>query len=108
MRRQTIGNALALAATLEGQHQAGQLGRAAAERRPEAERATPALDFAGQGVGKFECRIPHQRAVGEDPSLLAGLVTLQGRGEAGRALLGRQEEIVACLVCIGDDLIDTL
>ena len=66
-----VGAAAAGAAAIEPEHQAGLLLGAAVVRRFHAERAVIA---AHQGRVAFEerkARIPHQRAVGEDPEILA-------------------------------------
>ena len=108
VRRQAIGDTLAGPAALERQHQPRKLRRAAAERRPEAEGAMPALHQAGRGLGEFERRVPHQRAVGEHPGLVAGRIACHRLAQARRALLGAQEEVVSGLAGVLDDLLDPL
>ena len=59
--------AAAGAARQQAEDQAGLLRRAAIMFRVDAEGAVPAVQARRLRLGRGEARIPHQRAVGEDP-----------------------------------------
>ncbi len=70
--RDAVGDAPARAAGHEAEHQARIVRHAAAEHQAHAEAAAEAVDVAGQALVDVDRRIPHQRAVAEDPKILAG------------------------------------
>ncbi len=64
-----IGDAAARAAAVEPEYEAGPVGGAAVAVRIHTERSVPAVQQRRARVGMSEPRIPHQRAVGEDPDV---------------------------------------
>ncbi len=91
-RRNPIGNAAAIAAAVEPEHQAGRLWRAAVHEGIDAERAVGADQAGMAALEDVEARPPHQRSVGENPQVCAGLLNFCGhrvgirrRGRVDRA-----------------------
>src|SRR5476649_1287501 len=68
LERQAMGEAAARAARQQAEDQAGLLGRAAIMFGGDAEGAMPAVQAGRDRLGRREARVPHQRAVAEDPS----------------------------------------
>ena len=66
-----IRHAAADAATIEPQHQAGLLGRSAMHERIDAQRAVQPGQLGGLALEIIEARPPDQRAVAEDPEIIA-------------------------------------
>src|SRR5208282_1189551 len=64
-----VGDAAAGAARLQAEHQARQLGRAAIAPRVDAEGAMVAAQEGRRALEIGEARVPHERAVAEDPEL---------------------------------------
>src|SRR5690606_20257298 len=78
-----IGDAAARPAAIEAEHQPGPLGRATIAHRVEAEGAVIAAQERGPRLVERKARIPDQRAVGEDPEILA-----VGRRRTGAIVAG--------------------
>jgi EAL domain-containing protein (putative c-di-GMP-specific phosphodiesterase class I) len=71
-RLHPVGDPLAGAALVEAEHKARPLDRAAMMERVDAERPMRADDCPRHALGEVEARLPHQRAVPEDPELSRG------------------------------------
>jgi len=85
--RQPVDDALARAAAIERQHEAGRLGGAAkAPVPPEAEVPVPALGDGHALLDEIEGRIPDERAIGEDPEI-AVAVGRRGGENGGDGLI---------------------
>src|SRR5216683_1686141 len=65
--RQAMGEATAGAARQQAEDEAGLLRRAAIMLRVDAEGAMPTVQARGPRLGRGKARLPHQRAVAEDP-----------------------------------------
>src|SRR3981189_2027948 len=77
--RQAVGEAAAGAARQQAEDEAGLLRRPAIMLRVDAEGTMPALKARGPRLGCGKSRIPHQRAVAEDPAWLGfGVVARRG------------------------------
>ncbi len=74
------------AAAVEAEHQAGVVVGAAADVAPQAERAVVAVDVPAPPLGEAEGRVPGQRAVGEDPEVVARRMVAKERPPHGMAL----------------------
>jgi hypothetical protein len=70
--RNPEGNALASSAMIKPQHEAGSLDRATMADRIDAERPMRAAEQGRNALDIREARPPHQRAIAEDPEVLAG------------------------------------
>lgn len=70
--RQAMGETAAGAARQQAQDQPRSFRRAAIMLGIDAEGAVPALQAGGLSLGRGEARIPHQRAVAEDPARPGG------------------------------------
>jgi hypothetical protein len=103
-----IGDAVAGAALLDAQHQAGPFRRAAAQGRPEAKRAAPALEPRRPALDIIERRVPHQRAVAEHPGVGALGPAGEAVGQPLIAVLARQEVVEAELARFLGQLLDAL
>src|SRR6185437_4404930 len=68
--RQAMGPAAAGTAGEQAEDQTGLLGRAAIVLGVDAEGAVEAMQPRRLGLAHGEARVPHQRAVGEDPERL--------------------------------------
>ena len=82
--RDAIHDAVAAAAAVEPEHQAGALGRAAVHARPQAEAAVIAVDGGDDPLVEVEHRVPDQRAVREDPDV--GLTVRRAKDRLERVL----------------------
>ena len=71
--RNAVGDAAAIAAAVEAEHQAGLLRRAAMHEGIDAERAVGADQPGVAALEEVEARPPHQRSVGEDPKISPSL-----------------------------------
>ena len=67
------GDAAAHSAAVEPQHQAGPLRRAAMDKRIDAQRPVQADEPRRHAFDEVEARIPHQRAVAEDPEIFGAM-----------------------------------
>src|SRR6266702_3383116 len=67
LSRQAMGEAAAGAARQQAEDETGLLRRAAIMLRVDAEGPMPTVQARGPRLGRGEARIPHQRAVAEDP-----------------------------------------
>ena len=72
-RRHPVGDAAAVAAAVEAEHQAGLFRRAAVDEGIDAERPVRADQPRRAALEEFEAGPPHQRAIGENPQVAAGL-----------------------------------
>ena len=72
--RHPVGDAAAIAAAVEAEHQPGLFRRAAMDEGIDAERAVGADQPGMAALKGVEARPPHQRAVAEDPEIAAILV----------------------------------
>ena len=72
--RHPVGDAAAIAAAVEAEHQAGAFRGTAMDEGIDAKRPVGADQAGVAALEVFEAGPPHQRAVGENPQVLAALV----------------------------------
>ncbi len=72
--RHAVGNAAAIAAAVEAEHQSGFFRRAAVHEGVDTERAVGADQAGGAAIEIGKVGPPHQRAIGKNPQVVTGLV----------------------------------
>src|SRR5579859_5052782 len=79
-------------AALQGEHETGAVGRAAAKMGPEAEAPVVAAHVRAMPLGPMDGRVPDQRAVSEDPDVAGcvGPVLQEPSDRGGMLLVGRE------------------
>jgi hypothetical protein len=71
------GDTAAHSAPVETQHQSGPLGRAAMDKRIDTQRPVQTDEPSRYTLDKFEARIPHQRAIAENPEVFRAMLVEQ-------------------------------
>src|ERR1051325_7413943 len=88
-----IGDAAAGAADVEAEHEPGSFRRAAMHERIDAERAMQADQPRRRALEMRESGPPHQRAVGEDPEVLVGVLECIDRHDWEVSFLGARRGV---------------
>src|SRR6185437_6036140 len=85
LRRHAVGDAPAIAAAVEAEHQPGPLRRAAMHERIDAERTVLPDQPRVEPFEIVEARPPHQRAVAENPKVLVVMIETCAHSNRGIA-----------------------